>query len=179
MHHTRTRQLRILALAPSARGFGYAAMEDLAILECGKKGAKGDKNLRSLSKIEKLMVLFRPGVLVLPDVSAKGSRRAPRIKALHEQVIELATKQNCKVALVSEKKLRVALLGNEKGTKHEIAELLAQRFPAELARKLPPKRRAWDSEDAWMDMFNAVALAVVFLRNRRSRSPLNSQSVLE
>ena len=137
-------------------------MEDQAILESGNKGAKGDKNLHSVFKIEKLMKLFQPGVLVLQDVNAKGLHRAPRIKALHQQVIELAEKRKCKVVLFSGKELRIALLGDVKGTKHAMAEMLAQKFPAELARKLPPKRRAWENEDGRMDMFDAVGLAVLF-----------------
>jgi hypothetical protein len=59
--------------------------------------------------------------------------------------------------------LRGALLGDVKGTKHEMAELLAQKFPAELAARMPRKRRAWENEDGRMDMFDAVGLAVVFL----------------
>jgi len=35
-------------------------------------------------------------------------------------------------------------------------------FPDELASRLPPKRKLWNSEDSRMDFFDAVALAVVF-----------------
>lgn len=162
MNQTASKQIRILAIAPSARGFGYSVMEGPSILECGNKGAKGNKNVQTISKVEKLMKQFLPGVLVLQDVNAKGPRRAPRIKALHRQIIRLAAKQNCKVSLFSGEKLRITLLGNVKGTKHEMAEMLAQKYPVELAAKLPSKRRAWESEDYRMDIFDAVALAVVF-----------------
>ena len=43
-----------------------------------------------------------------------------------------------------------------------MAEMLAQKYPVELAAKLPPKRRAWESEDYRMDIFDAMALAVAF-----------------
>jgi len=107
------------------------------------------------------MKQFLPSVLVLQDVNALGCRRAPRIKALHRQVIELAAKQKFKVSLFSGKLLRYALLGDVKGTKHEMAEMLAQKYPVELAAKLPPKRRPWENEDGRMDIFDAAALAVV------------------
>lgn len=167
MNQTISKKVRILAIAPSARGFGFAVLEDQAILECGNKGAKGDKNLHSLFKIEKLMKLFQPGVLVLQDVNAKGLHRAPRIKALHVQIIKLAERRKCKVVLFSGKELRISLLGNVKGTKHEMAEMLAQRFPVELTGKLRPKRRAWENEDGRMDMFDAVGLAVLFWVNKK------------
>ena len=168
MNQTTSKQIRILAIALSARGFGYSVMEDHVMLECGNKGVRGNKNRQSISKIEKLMKQFLPGVLVLQDVNAKGCHRAPRIKVLHQQVVELAAKQKCKVRLLSGSKLRITLLGDVKGTKHEMAEMLAQKFPVELAGKLPPKRRAWENEDGRMDMFDAVGLAVVFRLKKKS-----------
>ena len=140
------------------------------MLECGHKEVRGNKNLNSVSKIEKLLKQFLPSVLVLQDVNATGCRRAPRIKALHRQVIELAASRKIKVSLFSGKMLRIALVGDNKGTKHEMAERLAKKFPVELADKLPPKRRPWENEDGRMDTFDAVALAMVFrLRKAQSR----------
>lgn len=109
MNQTTKKQNRILAIAPSARGFGYAVMEGDLILECGNKRADGDINLQAISKIEKLMKQFLPGVLVLQDVNAKGSHRAPRIKALHRQIVKLAVKQKCKITLFSGEKLRICI----------------------------------------------------------------------
>ena len=132
------------------------------MLECGHKEVRGNKNSQSVFKIEKLLKQFLPSVLALQDVNAAGCRRAPRIKALHRQIIELAAKSKLKVALLSGKLLREALLGDDKGTKHEMAEMLAKKYPVEIAAKLPPKRRPWENEDGRMDIFDAVALAVVF-----------------
>jgi len=162
MNQTTSKQIRILAIAPTARGFGYSVMENNAMLECGYKGVRGNKNDKSVFKIEKLMRQFLPSVLVLQDVNAKGCHRAPRIKTLHRQVLGLAAKQKCRVTLFSGIKLRITLLGDVKGTKHEMAELLARKYPVELADKLPPKRRPWENEDGRMDMFDAVGLAMVF-----------------
>lgn len=162
MNQTASKQIRILAIALTARGFGYCVMENNVMLECGHKEVRGNKNLQSVSKIEKLMKQFLPGILVLQDVNATGCRRAPRIKTLHRQIIELAESRKIKVSLFSGKMLRIALVGNVKGTKHEMAEFLAQKYPVELAGKLPPKRRPWENEDGRMDMFDAVGLAVVF-----------------
>ena len=162
MNKNTSKQIRVLAIALTARGFGYCVMENDVMLECGNKRVKGDKNSQAVSKIEKLLKRFVPGVLVLQDVNALGSRRAPRIKALHQQIIELAGKQKLKVALLSGNLLRDALLGDARGTKHEMAEMLAKKYPVELAVKLPPKRRPWENEDARMDIFDAVALAAAY-----------------
>jgi Holliday junction resolvasome RuvABC endonuclease subunit len=132
------------------------------IIECGGRVAHGDKNAQSITKMEKLFNFYRPAVLVLQDVEAKDSRRAPRIKTLNRQIKVMAEKQKIQVKLFSGKQLRSLLLGNPKGTKQEMAEILATQFSDELALRLPPKRRPWASEDSRMDIFDAVALAVVF-----------------
>ena len=162
MNQIASKQIRIVAIALTARGFGYSVMENHMMLECGHKEVRGNKNSQSVYKIEKLLKQFLPSVLVLQDVNAAGCRRAPRIKTLHRQIIELAANRKIKVSLLSGKTLRVALVGDVKGTKHEMAEFLAQKYPVELAAKLPPKRRAWENEDGRMDMFDAVGLAAVF-----------------
>ena len=164
MNQTASKQIRILAIALTARGFGYCVMENQVMLECGHKEVRGNKNLQSIFKIEKLLKQFLPSVLVLQDVNATGCRRSPRIKTLHRQVIEMAAQSKLKVTLLSGKSLREVLLGDVKGTKHEMAEMLAKKYPVELAAKLPPKRRAWENEDGRMDMFDAVGLAIVFRR---------------
>src|ERR1035437_3295829 len=170
MNQTMSKQVRIFAIALTARGFGYCVTEDEAILECGYKGVRGNKNLNSVSKIEKLMRQFLPSVLVLQDVNAEGCYRAPRIKALHRKIVGLAANHKCKVKLFSGNQLRDALLGDVKGTKHEMAELLARKYPDELAGKLPPKRRPWENEDGRMDMFDAVGLAAVFWIKKAKRT---------
>jgi Holliday junction resolvasome RuvABC endonuclease subunit len=169
MTHQHPKQFRLLAVALTSRGLGYAVLEgEKSLIESSHMSVrKGDKNKQCLTKVEKLATFYRPDVLVLQDVTAKGSRRAPRIKRLHEEVIGLARKQKIKVELISEVQLRTLLLGDPRVTKHEIAEMVAKLFPDELALRLPPKRRAWESADSRMDIFDAVALAVAFRMSKR------------
>jgi hypothetical protein len=173
MNQTISKQARILAVAPTARGFGYCVMEGQVMLECGHKEVKGDKdakNAQSVSKVEKLMNQFLPGVLVLPDVNGANCRRAPRIKTLVRQIVSLAERHKCDVTLLSGNQLRLALLGDIKGTKYAMAEMLAQKFPDDLAAKLPARRRTWESEDGRMDTFDAAELAVVFCLTKSKRA---------
>ena len=163
MNQTTSKDFRILAIALSAKGFGFVVMEEQKIIiECGRRVADGDKNAQSFAKAKKLLNFYRPDVLVLQDVEAKGSRRAPRIKTLTRQIKRMAEKNKIEVKLISGKQLRSSLLGNPKGTKQEMAEMLAMQFPDELASRLPSKRKTWESEDSRMDIFDAAALAVAF-----------------
>jgi Holliday junction resolvasome RuvABC endonuclease subunit len=173
MNQTLSKQPRILAVAPTARGFGYCVMEGQVMLECGHKEVKGDKdtkNAQSVSKVEKLLNQFLPSAVVLPDVNGANCRRAARIKTLLRQIVCLAENHKCRATFFSGEQLRITLLGDAKGTKYEMAELLAQNFPAELAGKLPRKRRVWESQDQRMDTFDAVELAVVFCVTRGKRA---------
>jgi hypothetical protein len=163
MNQTTSKDFRILAIALSTGGFGFVVMEgQRMIIEFGRRVADGDKNVQSLAKLQKLLSFYRPDVLVLQDAEAKGSRRYPRIKTLNRQIKAMAEKHKIKVKLISGKQLRDLLLGNPRGTKQEMAEMLAAQFPDELAPRLPTKRKPWESEDSRMDIFDAVALAVVF-----------------
>jgi Holliday junction resolvasome RuvABC endonuclease subunit len=136
--------------------------DDHSFIDYGVMVVKGEKkNAQIRMKVEKLVDRYRPDILVLADVNAKGAHRVHRIKRLHQQIVVLAGKRKLKVVMFSGTQLRAQLLGNPKGTKYEMAEMLAKQFPDELASRLPPKRKPWTSEDARMDIFEAVGLALL------------------
>jgi hypothetical protein len=165
MHkHQTSKQIRILAVSFSSRGFGYAVIEkENALLDFGKKRIYGDKNASSLASVEKVIARNQPDFLVLQDANrAKGTQRVPRIKELHRKLTVLAKKQQIKVIKITGRELRGLLLDIEDGTKQEMAELLVKKFPDELASLLPPKRAAWMNADSRMDIFDAVGLAIAF-----------------
>jgi Holliday junction resolvasome RuvABC endonuclease subunit len=152
---------RILSIALSTRGFGFAVLEDKdTLVDWGVKTVQGNKNIQSLKKVEELISHYQPGVMVLQDT--EGSRRSARIKALSRRIIALAKSRKVSVKLFSQEQVRRTFFTDGKGTKHAVAEIIAQRFPEELASRLPPKRKPWMSEHYQIDIFDAVALALVF-----------------
>jgi len=161
-----TTHFRVLSIAPTTRGFGYAVLEGEDLLVAyGRKAIKTgrrQKNVRSLAVIEKMIVQYLPDVLVLPAVHAKGVYRQPRIKELHRLVVELAKQHKLRVTQISRIEVRRSLLGEPNGTKHRVAELLAKRFSDELSSRLPPLRKCGHNEDGRMDMFDAVSLVTGF-----------------
>ena len=78
------KDFRIMAVALSTSGFGYAVFEGNEMLvECDTKTARGDnKNAQTLKKVEKLIAHFQPDVLILENTSVKDSRRWQRIRIL-------------------------------------------------------------------------------------------------
>ena len=163
MNKTFPKYPRILAIAPSTRGFGYAVLEGHKILvDWGVKSVNGDKNTGSIQKVEVMIAHYEPHVMVLEDTAAKGSRRSIRIQALTKRLITVAESRDIiNVALFSRMQVRRVFFADGRGTKHALAEIIARRFPEELGFRLPSKRRAWMSEDPRMDIFDAVALALV------------------
>src|SRR5882724_7146505 len=96
------KHFRILAIAPSARGFGFAVLEGQdTLVDWGVKTVKGNKNAQSLMRVEELIAHYQPGAMVLEDASAKGSLRYPRIRRLGQQIIKLAATHKVSVKLFS------------------------------------------------------------------------------
>lgn len=175
MNQIKIKHPRILALAPSTKGFGFAVFEGQNMLaNWGQKPVAGEaKNAKSLVKVAGLIAQYQPGVLVLEDTLAPGSRRAPRIRELSQGISALAADNKVKVVSFSRQQVMESFFADGQGTKHAIAEMIAERFPEELGLELPPKRRPWESEDPRMDTFDAVALILTF-RLRESKRPERS-----
>jgi Holliday junction resolvasome RuvABC endonuclease subunit len=168
MNKIQSNHFRILSIAPSSRGFGFAVLEGQdTLVNWGVKTVKGNKNAGSLLKVKELIVHYQPDVLVLEDASATGSRRSARIRKLGAQIIKLATTHKVSVKLFSREQVMQAFIPDGQGTKHALAEIVARQFPEQLGSKLPPKRKAWVSEHYQMGIFEAMALALM-LRVKRS-----------
>jgi Holliday junction resolvasome RuvABC endonuclease subunit len=166
MKNLRSKKIRVLGLAPSSYGCGFAVMEGESILVAwGNKTVKGKgKNARSLSHLGNLIAHYHPNVIAIEDTRPKSSRRSARIRTLIEKIVIMARDEKIRVKRYSRKQVNTGFLADERGTKHALAECLSARFPKELTFQLPPKRKLGDSEDPRMDMFDAVALAEHFLR---------------
>lgn len=162
MNHQKHRYLRTLAIAPSAYGFGFAVMDGFDNLaDWGMKEAKGDKNKVALNKVRELVGRYQPELLVIPNTEVENSRRSTRIKKLTRKIKELGQSKGTKVAAYTLEEMHAVFSEGKKGTKHDIAVKLGARFPDELGNRVPPKRKLWQSEDSRMDIFDAVALALM------------------
>jgi Holliday junction resolvasome RuvABC endonuclease subunit len=163
---------RILAIAPSTRGFGFALLEGQeTLVDWGVKQVKGDKNAQCLVRVEELISLYQPDLIVLESTGAKNSRRAPRIRDLTQKIIALAATRNVRAKMFMREQVRRVFFADGKGTKQALAEILAKRFPEDLSSRVPPKRRPWMSEDGRMDIFDAVALVLVYRFMKAKRMP--------
>lgn len=161
------RFLRVLAVDPGTRGFGYALFEGPGrLVDWGAKDIRKNKEQVALVKIEELLRRFEPDVLVVEDCAHVSSRRNRKFTLLIGRMLATA-----RALGVEGRALPLAFVYRQFAkdgarNKQEIASALAQRFAA-LALRLPPKRKPWQSEDSRMSIFDAAALGHTYLARRR------------
>ena len=161
MKNDTAKELRVLAIDPSHKGFGYAVLEGPNILiDWEVKEAR--VTTRILQAIEDLLGHYEPDFLIVEDCGTRGCRRGKRARMLIESIIDVAAKRNIRTKRVMRLAVKESFgLAN----KHEIAKAVAERFP-ELAPRVFPYRRTWMSEDYRTPIFDAVAFALTFFQNR-------------
>ena len=94
----------------------------------------------------------------------RGTHRAPRIQKLNHQALQIAKRRGIPVRAYS--RAQVVEFFEEFGatTKQRIAEAIAKHIPA-LSLYVPPPRKPWKSEDPRMGIFDAAALAWMFMHS--------------
>ena len=165
MHHEQW-DGRVLAVHATSKGIGYAVFEgpqspiDWGVTSVGA----GEKNTKCLALVQELVGRFCPDVLVLEDVGAKSSRRSERVRRLYRSIETFAGSRAIEIHRYSRADLRRCFdEGFGASRKPEIAQTLATLLP-ELAHRIPPVRKLWQSEDVRMGIFDAAALAYTFFR---------------
>ena len=163
---SRRRHDLVFAIYPQSRGFAFVLFEGwLAPVDWGVYEARGaDKNARSLIRINSLLELHTPDVLVLQDMSKHGTRRARRIRELNRRAAELADQRGVPVKTYSRAQVIEYFAEFGAVTKHKIAEAIAKHIPA-LDYYVPPARKPWMTENARMGIFDAAALAWMFFHS--------------
>lgn len=143
----------ILAIDPTSRGFAFAVLEAPNFLvDWGERIIPATSG-GLLRKVDELLSHHQPAVLVVEDVAAKGSRRRKRAREEINRMEQLAIARGVRVERVS--RLAVVDTFAPGKSKYEVALRLAETFPA-LAQRLPRKRNAWATEDARMNVFDAL-----------------------
>lgn len=151
---------RVLAIDPCRKGFGFAVLEGKRrLLDWGLAQVRAENDREFLGRVANLVGRYSPALLVLQDPSDRhrSKRAVRRIRLLGRRAASLGVRPLC--VSRSEVRSRVA---DEAATKQEIALAIARLFP-ELEVLTPRPRRPWTSEDDRMNVFDAVALALVAL----------------
>lgn len=169
MNSTPTTHMRVLALDPFARGFGFVVLEGPEnLIDWGMKEARKNKTARSLEQTAALIEHYQPDVVVVENVTNKSCRRRSRVQELIQEILALAASRQVRVSSVSRQAVKTAFAHAGVQTKDAIADVVAQRLP-ELARRRPPLRKSWMSEDERMSIFDAAAFTLAFFHFENNR----------
>jgi hypothetical protein len=164
----------ILAVDLRHRRFGYAVFEGhRTLLDSGLRvyRAVGEEEAVMASKrLAVLLHLFAPSAIVIKRERWDRAQTSPHIKSLVEVVTRVAATHSVSIHLIGDDNVRQTFRNMGCETRDEIAAALARIFP-ELQWKLPPKRRAWQSEHPRMAMFDAVALGLAYWQHQSYRLP--------
>jgi len=153
---------RVLALDLHPRDFGYVVVEspdkllDWGVRSHRRKGNSSDVLIQK--RLRPLLELWRPSVVVLREPLRIRTPNPPTSRLLKKQIMMSAKIQGARVQVLKKRPTD----RTEKLTKYECAQAVVKLFPV-LTRKLPPKRKPWESEDYRMNMFAAAALALAYL----------------
>lgn len=147
---------RILAIDPTSRGFAFAVLEAPAFLvDWGEKIVPAKSGYLP-RKVDELLSRYDPTLLVIEDLAVPGARRRKRASKESRSIEFLALKRGLAAERISRLVVRDTLAPAK--SKLEVALRLAEIFPV-LAERLPRKRKAWTTEDARMNIFDALGLA--------------------
>ncbi len=161
-------EIRILAIDPYTKGFGFAVLEGPErLIDWGIKEPARDKTVRCLEQVSELIQQYEPNVVVVEEYWVKKSKRSKWSHEFIDNVIELAFMKKVESHSFSRVQVKQAFAPFGAHTKYAVASVLVEYFP-ELAPRLPPVRKPWMSEDCRMSIFDAISLAWAFLFFRLS-----------
>lgn len=161
----------ILGIDPGTRYLGFALIRGKQLIEYGVKELKnGERPYDVIGQarrvVLRLIALHMPHTVAIETPYLLPTPRAAVLSTLTQEIHERAKETGAEVVELKPEHVRLALTGNAKATKYEVAQWLArERFP-ELAALVPQKPKVpalWltSRERYWLHMFDALALAAV------------------
>jgi hypothetical protein len=156
---------RILAIDLRHNRSGFASFEGhRQLLGWGVRFyATGDEpeSVMMGKRVKALLQLYNPSVIVIMNERWDRAIDDPRAGLLNDAILRLADAAQIEVRTLRQEQIRQSFALMNSHTRYEAASSLARIFP-ELASRLPPQKRAWETEHSIMPMFDAVALGLAY-----------------
>jgi hypothetical protein len=151
----------ILAIDPTSRGFAFAVLEAPAFLVDWGERIVPQKTGGLLREVDELLSHYDPILLAIEDVAVPHTRRRKRASKEIRSIELLALTRGLSAERIS--RLAVIDAFAPAKSKFEVALRLAETFPA-LAKRFPRKRKVWTTEDARMNIFDALGFAAAAMK---------------
>lgn len=160
----------ILGIDPGTKEMGIVVLRGDELLEYGVHTLRnGQRPYRVIGQARRITAAhiqrWRPSVVAIEAPLRLATNRAALLSVIAQELRAQAQSRRLQVVEFSPGEIRMALVGNPRATKIEIAEALVRRgFGAlrSLVPKAPARPALWLStkDRYWLHMFDALALAV-------------------
>jgi len=161
MRRTAQREI-VLALYPTARGFGWALFEaPLSPIDWGLAKSGSEGNAKLLRRFSRICKRYSPTVLVLEEFRDDAFRRGPRIHALCDVITREGSASGMNVVCFQRAFIRKVFSRFGASTRFEIGEYIRRKIDS-LGHHTPRKRAIWENADLRQNLFDAAALALVY-----------------
>jgi hypothetical protein len=152
----------VLAIHPTARGFGWVLFESpLAPVDWGIAFAKRGRNERLFKRFERLLSRYEPSVLVLEEFERGTTLRAGITERLCQTMMHLARLRGMEVHAFRRSAIRAVFATVGARTRYEIAEIVRQQIDA-FSHRMPRRRTLLTRPDPKQSLFDAAAVAVTY-----------------
>lgn len=162
---------RVLCLDLRSAMFGYVVFEGpRTLLDWGtRRYVRGEQSSLD-ARVSYLRSMFAPSVILVREPAQQCRTRRPlSTPAIHALTV-FAKRAHIPMRLIGDSALRSHFSKGLEINKHDIARMVARRFP-ELSWRLPSKRKAWQSEPPRQLIFDAASLGVVFFAQEIGEQP--------
>lgn len=159
----------ILGLDPGTRFLGVAVVRGDQLLAYGVHELKnGQRPYDVIGQARRVVFGYiaqhAPAVVAIERPYRIATPRAAVLTTLAAELRERAKELGLEVVERSPEEVRLAITGNKRATKYEVAQKLGERFPelAALVPKKPQPAVLWlkSRERYWLHMFDALALTM-------------------
>ena len=157
----------ILSIYPNVRGFGYAIFPEQDMLkDYGVAVIRLRDEETYLDRIDQMVKVYRPSLLIIPTPDGKYNRKRERIRSLLEKIRDYAKQHDIVVKSYSREQIRGVFEVFDAYSKVQIAGKLCTWFP-ELLDRCPERRELYMTENFHQGLFDAISLVVThnFLTN--------------
>jgi hypothetical protein len=153
---------RVLTLDLRARKFGYVVFEGpRTLLDWGVRTHADETHSSLERRLKNLLSMFAPSTIVVRTAVERNRTTRRRIRlALHSLKV-FAKRALITLFVIDESSLHGFFSKEAKVNKHDIAQMIADRFP-ELSWRLPPKRKPWQSEPTRQSIFDAASIGIFY-----------------
>ncbi|MEQ9263111.1 MAG: hypothetical protein RLP14_08125 [Owenweeksia sp.] len=149
---------RVLSVYPNQWGVAFAIFDEPDLLvDYGVAYVQPADNNKALQRVEKLIVLHAPDVIVTRAVTKDQTTVSLRVRKLVDMIADLVKEEKLELRQVSRSEVQEHFSNEGECSKYDISQMLIQRYPA-LAPCGFPVRKRWKAEHHYVGIFDAVAM---------------------